>query len=285
MSADTTALRAAAETFAPPPRDGYDPGPAAAFLPADAADRLLDPSELEAALRRIGAERYHVLHPFHQRMNAGELTRGEMQAWALNRFCYQAVIPRKDALILARSDDVAFRREWRKRIVDHDGEEGSGEGGIRRWLKLAEGVGLDVEDVVSQRLALPATRYAVAAYLDLVTRHSLLVAVASSLTEMFSGAAIAQRVPAMLARYDYITEDTLAYFTPRLTQAPRDADFALAYVFAHADTPQKQADALDALIAKCDILWAMLDALDHAYGPSGQIPPGAFRPAGSAGSA
>lgn len=256
----------------------YAPGPAAEFLPADSAHRLLSAEELESTLRGVGAARYHVAHPFHRRMNAGDLTRAQMQAWALNRYCYQAVIPRKDALILARSDDPAFRREWRKRIVDHDGESADAPGGIERWIKLAEGVGLDREMVTSTRAALPATRYAVAAYIDLVTRQSLLVAVASSLTEMFSGAAIAQRVPAMLARYDYITEETLAYFSPRLTQAPRDADFALSYVCAHADTPQRQADAVNALIAKCDLLWAMLDALEYAYVDPGFPPPGAFRP-------
>ncbi|MDJ0930439.1 pyrroloquinoline-quinone synthase PqqC [Breoghania sp.] len=256
----------------------YNPGPAAKFLPMGSGDRLLTNEELEAALRSVGAARYHILHPFHQRMNAGELTRAQMQAWALNRYCYQAVIPRKDALILAQSDDPAFHREWRKHIVDHDGDDAGSEGAIRRWIKLAEGVSFDPEMVISTRYALPATRYAVVSYIDLVTKHSLLVAVASSLTEMFSEAAIAQRVPAMLARYDYITEETLTYFTPRLTQAPRDADFALAYVCTNADTPQKQADAVNALIAKCDMLWAMLDALEYAYVDPANTPPGAFCP-------
>ena len=44
----------------------------------------------------------------------------------------------------------------------------------------------------------------------------------------------------MLAHYDFITPETLAYFTPRLTQAPRDADFALAYVREHARTPSSR---------------------------------------------
>ncbi|ADZ68795.1 Pyrroloquinoline-quinone synthase [Polymorphum gilvum SL003B-26A1] len=263
--------------------------PVAALSAADfmaATDRLLTPAELEAALRRVGAERYHMHHPFHRLMNAGGLTRGQMQAWALNRYCYQAAIPRKDAIILSRSDDPAFRREWRKRIVDHDGPAdgehgGEKDGGIKRWLKLAEGVGLDVDRVVSQRYALPATRFAVGAYLDLVASSSMLVAVASSLTELFSPIAIGERVPAMLARYDYITEETLSYFTPRLHQAPRDAEHALALVTAWADTPDKQRDAIGALITKCDILWAMLDALHFAYVEPGLVPPGAFRPAGT----
>lgn len=238
---------------------------------------LLTPDGLEQALRAVGEERYHVHHPFHKMMNAGELTKPQMQAWALNRYCYQSVIPKKDAIILSRSDDPAFRREWRKRIIDHDGEEGS-EGGIERWLRLAEGLGLSRQDVLSRKLALPATRFAVGAYVDLVSGSTLLVAVASSLTELFSGLAISQRVPAMLERYDYITEDTLAYFKPRLHQAPRDAEYALSLVQEWADTVEKQQAAIDALITKCDILWAQLDALYHAYVTPGHIPPGAFRP-------
>jgi pyrroloquinoline-quinone synthase len=241
--------------------------------------KLLSAKDLTEALRTAGYERYHIHHPFHKMMNAGELTRAQMQAWALNRFCYQDAIPKKDGIILSRSNDPIFRREWIKRIVDHDGNDDlEQDGGIKRWLKLAEDLGLDVDMVRSRKHALPATRYAVAAYLDLVSQSSLLVAVASSLTELFSPVAIGERVPAMLARYDYITEDTLAYFTPRLKQAPRDAEHALALVIDWADTPDKQADAVDALLAKCDLLWAMLDALHHAYVLPGHVPPGAFRP-------
>jgi len=237
----------------------------------------LSKSELEAVLRQVGAERYHIHHPFHHRMTSGALSKWEMQAWALNRYCYQAVIPRKDAMILAHAEDPAFRAAWRKRIEDHDGEDGWS-GGIARWLYLATSLGLDTETVRSERLALPATRFAVGAYLSFCTNRTLLEAVASSLTEMFSPTIIDERVSAMLARYDYITEDTVAYFSRRPEQASRDADFALAYVLEHADTAERQQQAIDALVFKCDILWAMLDALQHAYGEPGNLPPGAFRP-------
>lgn len=243
----------------------------------DAAANGLSRKELEAVLRQVGAERYHNRHPFHRLMTEGALTKGQMQAWALNRYCYQAVIPRKDAIILARAEDPAFRAEWRKRIEDHDGEDGWS-GGIARWLSLATGLGLDAEMVKGQRFALPATRFAVGAYLSFCATRTLLEAVASSLTELFSPVIIGERVPAMLAKYDYITEDILAYFKPRLGQASRDADFALAYVVRHAETPERQQAVIDALVFKCDMLWAMLDALMHAYGEGRHIPPGAFRP-------
>ncbi|RCW20847.1 pyrroloquinoline-quinone synthase [Ciceribacter lividus] len=244
---------------------------------SSAAKNGLTPGALEALLREVGAARYHNRHPLHHKMVSGTLSKGQLQAWALNRYCYQAVIPRKDAMILARAEDPAFRAEWRKRIEDHDGTNGW-DGGIARWVKLATGLGLEEDMVKSERRALPATRFAVGAYLSFCTERSLLEAVASSLTELFSPVIIGERVPAMLAKYDYVTEDILAYFKPRPVQASRDAEFALAYVLKHADTPQKQQTVIDALVFKCDVLWSMLDALEHAYGENGQIPPGAFDP-------
>jgi pyrroloquinoline-quinone synthase len=238
------------------------------------------PDALEAALRAIGAERYHIHHPFHRLLHAGKLTRGQIQAWALNRYYYQAAIPAKDATLMARLPTAQERREWRRRIEDHDGD-GSSPGGIERWLKLAEGVGLDSVMVESADFILPETRFAVDAYVHFVRDRTLLEAVASSLTELFSPMIIAERVSGMLAHYDFITEDILAYFTPRLTQAPQDSDWALAYVKAHADTAEKQDAVLAALRFKCDVLWCQLDGLYLAYVAPGMIPPGAFVPGAS----
>jgi coenzyme PQQ biosynthesis protein C len=237
----------------------------------------LSPDELDSALRKIGAERYHNLHPFHRLLHGGKLNKGQVQAWALNRYCYQSAIPRKDAALIARADDSDLRRTWRQRLVDHDGDA-PGNGGIVRWLALTEGLGLDRDYVVSMAGALPATRFAVEAYVRFVAERSLLEAVASSLTEMFSPTIISERVSGMLAGYDFISRETLAYFNARLTQAPRDADFALDYVKREARTPKQQRAVLAALEFKCSVLWAQLDALYHAYVEPGHPPPGAFRP-------
>jgi pyrroloquinoline-quinone synthase len=237
----------------------------------------LSPDALEAALRQIGAERYHNLHPFHHLLHDGKCTRAQVQAWALNRYYYQASIPAKDATLLARLPTSDLRREWRRRLVDHDGET-PGTGGVARWLKLAEGVGLDRAYVESTDGILATTRFAVDAYVAFVRDRTVLEAIASSLTEMFSPSIISERVSGMLAHYDWITRDTLAYFTPRLTQAPRDVDFALGYVREHARTAEQQQLVLAALRFKCDVLWSQLDALHHAYVTPGLIPPGAFVP-------
>ena len=240
-------------------------------------DRLLGPDELEGKLRAIGAERYHHLHPFHKLLHGGKLTKAQVQAWALNRYYYQAMIPIKDAYALVKLPTSELRREWRRRIIDHDGDQ-PGTGGIERWLKLAEGVGLDRAYVQSTQGILPGTRFAVEAYVNFVRDRPILEGIASSLTEMFSPGIIADRVRGMLAGYSFVTEETLAYFTPRLTQAPQDVNFALSYVKEHARTRPEQDAVLGALYFKCDVLWSQLDALYLAYVEPGLIPPGAFVP-------
>ena len=238
----------------------------------------MSPAELEQELRGIGASRYHSLHPFHKLLHGGHLNREQVQAWALNRFYYQAMIPIKDATILARMEDPELRRIWRQRIVDHDGEN-AGDGGIERWLMLTDSLGFSRDYVTSLKGLLPATRFAVDAYVHFVREKPLLEAIASSLTELFSPNIISERVSGMLKNYDFISERTLAYFGKRLTQAPRDADFALAYVKENAHTAKEQAAVCDALRFKCNVLWAQLDALQHAYVEQDSvIPPGAWQP-------
>src|ERR1700733_9080847 len=108
---------------------------------------LLSLEELRTQLQATGEERYHHKHPFHLQMHEGQLTRGQLQAWALNRYYYQSRIPIKDAAILARSEDPAFRLAWRKRILDHDGD-GTKPGGIEKWLKLVEATGLSRDQAI-----------------------------------------------------------------------------------------------------------------------------------------
>ena len=239
-------------------------------------DGLLSGQELKERLLAVGHERYHHKHPFHLRMHKGELTRAQLQAWALNRYYYQSQIPVKDSIILSRTTDAGFRRSWRKRIIDHDGMDGQ-PGGIEKWIRLAEATGVPRDRVISAREILPGVRYAVDAYLDLVTHRSHLEAVASSLTELFSRDLISLRIDALRQHYPWL-EPGLVYFTARLTQAPEDAAFALDWVSKQARTREQQELVIAALRDKCDILWAQLDALYFSYVEPGLRPPGAFQP-------
>ncbi|MGV8984790.1 MAG: pyrroloquinoline-quinone synthase PqqC [Cypionkella sp.] len=237
---------------------------------------LTSAEAMERRLRHIGATRYHSLHPFHDMLHGGKLNKGQVQAWALNRYYYQSSIPIKDAVVLSRFRDRDIRQEWRHRIEDHDGQIGS-EGGIERWLQLTDGLGLDRAYVESTDGILPATRFAVDAYVDFVGKKSPLEAIASSLTELFAPNLHEARISGMLQHYDFINPSVMTYFQRRLEQAPRDAGFALEYVRQHARTPEERQLVCDALTFKTNVLWVQLDALYHAY-VSGFAPPGVFLP-------
>ncbi|WP_438029866.1 pyrroloquinoline-quinone synthase PqqC [Sorangium sp. So ce233] len=228
-------------------------------------DEPLSREAFVARLRDEGARRYHDNHAFHQRMHRGELSRRQIQGWVLNRYYYQTRIPIKDALILSKSEDPAFRRLWIHRIVDHDGAR-EGEGGLALWLRLAEGVGLDRAEVAGLTRVLPAVRFACDAYVTLVRERSLLEAVASSLTEFFAPDLMSRRVVAWEQHYPWVDRATLDYFRSRVTRARADSTEAIDYVTSRATTRAAQEACIAALITKCDILWAMLDAIAAAYG-------------------
>jgi coenzyme PQQ biosynthesis protein C len=235
--------------------------------------------EFEAQMRAVGPAQYHDLHPFHKMLHGGKLTKGQVAAWALNRYCYQEAIPRKDAAFMGRVHDRELRREWIHRVQDHDGVLPEETGGIERWLKLTDCLGLDREYVTSMRGALPATRYAVEAYVRFVVEQPLLPAAASSLTELFAPSIHRERIAGMLANYNFVNDDVMAYFKRRLSQAPRDANFTIEFIKEHARTREMQEACVNAIRFKCDVLWAQLDALYLAY-VVGMIPPGAYRPEG-----
>lgn len=235
----------------------------------------LDREAFHARLLGIGHERYHDKHPFHIRLHGGECTMTQVRSWVINRYCYQSSIPMKDAAFLSRCEDVDMRRAWRSRIEDHDGGVHEG-GGIRRWLKLAEAVGLDPDYVASGRGILPATRFAVGAYVSFVRDKPLLEAVASSLTELFAPKIHRDRIAGLLKHYAFADDQALSYFRQRLNEAPVDVEYGLAYVLEHADTLEKQDAVAAALTFKTNVLWAQLDALYSAYIDPGMIPPGAW---------
>jgi pyrroloquinoline-quinone synthase len=222
------------------------------------------PASLEARLRAIGAERYHHRHPFNLRMHAGTLSRAELQSWVANRYYYQTRIPLKDGLILAKSGDPAFRRDWIGRIHDHDGTA-EREGGLALWLALARAVGLDADCVAKLSDVLPGVRRACDAYVAFVESHDLLESVAASLTEMFAGDIMGERIAAFEKHYPWVDADGLRYFRSRTVQAPADARSGLAFVLDHARTSEDQDRCAAALERKCEILWSLLDAIEHAH--------------------
>jgi pyrroloquinoline-quinone synthase len=225
---------------------------------------ILPFDEFTALLKREGEARYHDRHPYHLMMHSGQLSKSQLQEWVRNRYYYQSRIPIKDALIVAKSEDPAFRRMWLRRVRDQDGDTPA-TGGLDKWLALAAGVGLDPQAVARFDGVLPAVRFACDGYVELVRSRSLLEAVASSLTEFFAPNIMATRIEAWAKYYPWVSADSLAYFRTRVTRARMDSEDAVGFLQQHATTYEKQQQCLQALIRKTEVLWALLDALYGAY--------------------
>jgi pyrroloquinoline-quinone synthase len=224
----------------------------------------LSSSEFVELLRREGAQRYHDHHRYHVLMHEGRLTREQLQQWVLNRYYYQTRIPIKDAVILSKSEDPAFRRMWIHRLHDHDGTSDT-DGGLAMWLRLAAGVGLDPQEVASCHGVLPGVRFACDAYVELVRERTLLEAVASSLTEFFAPDIMTRRILAWERHYPWVDPQMLAYFRTRVTRARNDSQEAIAFVTTQATTHELQQRCVAALIRKTEILWQLLDTVYAAY--------------------
>ncbi|MEV6523033.1 pyrroloquinoline-quinone synthase PqqC [Longispora sp. NPDC051575] len=220
-------------------------------------------AEFVAELRRR-ATIYWEKHPFQQAMLAGELAPDAVRGFVANRWYYQRSLPQKDAAILANCPVPEVRRRWLERIAYHDGPA-EGEGGMADWLTLCDAVGLDRAEVLDTRRVLPGVRFAVDRYSQFAREAPWVEGVASSLTELFAPDLMARRIAAFRTHYPWIDPAGLGYFEKRCVQAPREAGHALDVVLEHATTAEQRAACADALTLKCQVLWGMLDALDHAY--------------------
>lgn len=207
---------------------------------------------------------YHIHHPFNKKMNAGDLSPAQIQAWVLNRFYYQINIPLKDAAILANCPFREIRRKWIQRVIDHDGS-GDDEGGIEAWLALGAACGITRETMLSQEGVLPGVCFAVDAYRNFARQASWQDAVAASLTELFAPEIHQQRLANWPKHYPWVRPEGLQYFRNRLQEVPSDINFALSIVLQHFKTREQQEKALHILTFKLNILWSLLDALYLAY--------------------
>lgn len=205
---------------------------------------------------------YHIHHPFHQAMSQGKLNREQIQGWVANRFYYQITIPRKDAAILMNSPDQSFRQRWIKRIIDHDGDANT-PSGIEAWLRLAEAVGLERKSVENLSLLIPAVKFAVDNYFYFAKTAAWQEAVCSSLTELFAPEIHQQRLKTWPVHYPWVEASGLSYFQKRLGEVRTDVQHGLEVTLDYFKTRSDQERAISIVKFKCDVLWAMCDAMER----------------------
>ncbi len=218
--------------------------------------------EFAAALRDLRGN-YWDTHPFHIRLHAGGANADEVRSWVANRWYYQECLAQKNAAIVANCPLPEVRRRWSTRIGFFDGASAD-DSGRADWLALADAVGLDRDELVSGAHLLRGVRFAVDGYLHFCWSRPWWESAAAALTEMFAPEHMSERIVAWRQHYDWIKPEGYAYFEHRIPVARRDSLDTLDLVLTHCRTRERQDAALAALRFKCDVLRAMLDAIDYA---------------------
>ena len=201
-------------------------------------------------------------------MHEGALSREELQTWVRNRYYYQTRIPLKDGLILAKSGDPAFRRDW---IAAHP-----------RPRRRAPGRGRPRAVARPRRGRRPATARRVErceACCPACARPATTTCASSRAATCWSGGGVAHRAvrgrphgraPRRLrAALSLGGRAGLRYFRSRTSQAPRDARFGLRLgAGARRSGDDQQQRCVAALEQKCEILWRLLDAVQTRPAPA-----------------
>ncbi len=215
-------------------------------------------------LRRIGASRYQDKHPFTEILNEGKLTKTQLQAYILNWYYFEKMIPQKDAGIISNCPIPEVRRIWVSRILRHDGY-GDVEGATEGWLKLAQSAGIDRNTVMKARF-LPGVRLAVDSYVQYARTKSWLEGIATSITQIFLPRLVERRVNAFVKHYeDHVSPKGLQYYMSLQTAAREGSKVALELVLRYAATRELQDMVTNAVLYMDDVLWSILDAIYSAY--------------------
>jgi pyrroloquinoline-quinone synthase len=221
------------------------------------AEHPLTRGEFAAVLRGLSV-RYWDSHRFHVRLHAGGCAPDEVRSWVANRWHYQSRLAQKNAAIIANCPLPEVRHRWLERVSFHDGRSRDD------WLVLADAVELPRAELLDERHVLRGTRFAVDGYLHFCQTSSWLEGAAAALTELFAPDLMAARVAAWRRHYDWIKPDGFAYFEARIPIVREDSEYTLDLVLDHARDTHLQRAAVAALGFKCDVLGAILDAVDYA---------------------
>ena len=208
-------------------------------------------------------ERYWDKHPFHARLHEGGCSEAEVRAWVANRWYYQRSLSQKNAAIIANCPLPEVRRRWVERITFQDGTPDA-EGGLEDWLVLAGAVGLSREEVRGEWHVRPGVRFAVDSYVGFCRARPWTEGAGAALTELFAPDLMADRLAVFRRHYRWINPAGFAYFEARIPYVRKDCEYTLGLVIEHCVTREQQDAAISALAFKCDVLWAMLDAIDYA---------------------
>jgi pyrroloquinoline-quinone synthase len=216
-------------------------------------------TDVIAILDREVNERHMLDHPFYQRWNAGELTRGELEEYSRQYYPYTLAFPTFVSAMHAHTDDMVIRQYLLENLIE---EERGSENHPELWLRFCDALCV-ARDAVKATSANEAT----ADLIDSMRTHARSEKLHEGLAALY---AYESQIPAVakakidgLAAWYGITEPRdIAFFSVHMTADVLHSQTARELLESLCDTPEKCEEAREAAAKTVNALYRFLDAVN-----------------------
>ena len=207
---------------------------------------------MEAAVRA----KHSRLNPFTEKWVKGELTRAQLGAWACQHYQYVSKFPRWCATVYGDCPDPKARDFLLENIV----EEESGTKHVDLLIRFAEACGVSRAEVENAR-QLPTTR-GLTAWGNETSRQPFHIAAAGLLVGLESQVPgiYSRNLPPLKTHYGF-TDHEVEFFAIHIVADVVHGERGYQIVEKHCATPERQAEALDAVRQATEMRWQYMTGL------------------------
>jgi pyrroloquinoline-quinone synthase len=204
------------------------------------------------------AERHLLTHPFYTKWREGTLSREALQEYARQYYAFEATFPRLLSALHTRSDKPEVRQSLLDNLWD---EEHGAVNHAELWLRFAEGIGVDREDVRSAAQN-DGTKQLLSTYWSAVGDAPLAAGVAALYAYEGQVPEVAtEKINGLRNRYGVDDDRTLAFFTVHSTLDVEHSGAERDMIAAVATSEADEEAAVAATRAALDGWWGFLSAV------------------------
>ena len=217
---------------------------------------MAEPSPFRSQLEAAVKAKHSRLNPFTEKWVKGELTRAQLGSWACQHYQYVSNFPRWCATVYGDCPDPEARDFLLENII----EEESGTKHTDLLIRFAEACGASRAEVENAR-QLPTTRGLTAWGYEMsrqpfhIAAAGLLVGLESQVPGIYS-----RNLPPLKTHYGF-TDHEVEFFAIHIVADEVHGERGYQIVEKHCTTPERQAEALDAVRQATEMRWQYMTGL------------------------
>jgi pyrroloquinoline-quinone synthase len=221
---------------------------------------MADMSPFRQRLEEAVNARHSRLNPFTEQWVKGALSRDQLGAWAAQHYQYVSQFPRWCATVYGECPDADARDFLLENII----EEESGTKHVDLLIRFAETCGVSRARVESTR-QLPTTRGLTAWCFEMsrrpfhVAAAGLLVGLESQVPGIYK-----RNLPPLKTHYGF-NDHEVEFFAIHIEADEVHGERGYQIVERHCTTPERQAEAVDAVRQATEMRWQYMTGLYRAY--------------------